>query len=248
MRSVFVGLTLAWALLLATPALANDTQSFPYAAATATILASIICAGSTAYNVRLTSRLTNIALANSHKADEVIALTTMRYEDETERRAKGLAKALDRCDEQIGKFYAPLSNLVQQLKDTDAIKQKISSQDQQHANDIEKFLYNYYFLPIHMKIARILESQLHLFDGEEVPECFTQYYKHVTSERLLYTIRDTLKKAKDEGKIPPELAETKFDADRFPDAFKDEIQSGLARVSMKQERLMRRLDPSRLYY
>lgn len=159
--------------------------------------------------------------------------------DYSKRRARIWESRLARCDEQIGKLYAPLRNLVEQLDTTDDLKKVMVLQAPDHANEISKLIYDRYFEEIHKKIAVILETQMHLIEGKTIPESFNIYYAHVASEKVVFSIVDTINAAKASGALPDHTPNITACPIPYPEPqFKNDIVHGFNIVLARQERLL----------
>ncbi len=149
---------------------------------------------------------------------------------------------LKRFDEQIGRFYAPLANLVEQLHSTDVIKTKMVGQDKSHEAHISKLCYDSYFVPIHIKIGTILENQMHLIEGDIIPQSFIDYYKHVSSERVFFTLVQIMDEGRRSGNIPNDASYVTCQPERYPERFQQDIMTGLHAVLKKQEMTLKALE------
>lgn len=170
------------------------------------------------------------------------------YGETVKRRTKIWESRLMRCDEQIGKLYAPLINLVEQLDTTDDIKNSMVRQDPEHQEQISKLLYDRHFQEIHKKIAIILENQMHLLEGREIPESFNTYYAHVASEKVVFSLVEDLRCAKANGTLSASAADIKASPVPYPEPqFKLDILQGFDRVLARQERLLNLIKMSDSY-
>lgn len=172
-------------------------------------------------------------------ASIVALVVNVIFGEISKRRQRVWEGALTRCDEQIGKLYAPLENLVEQLDITDELKKEMIEQDPTHSNEISKLCYDSYFVPIHNKIALLLESQLHLLEDEDIPKSFIDYYKHVASERVFFSLVENIDQAKRHGTLPDHAQTVTCKPFPYPEPdFKNAIKAGFEAVLKRQEHIL----------
>lgn len=175
-------------------------------------------------------------------ASIMVCVLGLVYNEVNKRNYKIWETTLARCDEQIGRLYAPLTNLVEQLHKTDEIKTKMVEQDPDDASEISRLFYENYFTPIHQKIAVLLETQLHLLEDETIPESFTEYYAHVASEKVMFTLFNIRDRARQEGRITAGGAQWSVTPTPYPGPkFKDDIMNGFRKIQARQERMLKNI-------
>ena len=113
------------------------------------------------------------------------------------------------------------------------MKDDMVSADPERRGEISRFCYNQYFLQIHDKIAAILETNLHLLEGESIPESFSQYYRHVASERVFFNLLEN----------NPNVA---CKPTPYPEDFYHDIMSGFSAALKRQELILFHLDKDAL--
>ena len=145
-------------------------------------------------------------------------------------KARRLELAIKRSDEQIGKFYAPLVNYVEQLRTIASLKDSLVNADRENSSSISKFMYDEYFSPIHKKIGQIIEQNLHLIEGDKIPPSFVLYNEHVASESVFFSIKDK-----------PDVI-VNFSPYPYPPQFYWDIKNGFARAIARQEIFFGMLD------
>jgi hypothetical protein len=109
-------------------------------------------------------------------------------------RLKRIEIALGKTEKQIESFYGPLYSLIQQVWIVYGIRERIiehlSPADNQGKDpaeikgDIDKFVWQEFFLPLHEEMRSILKDRLHLIEGTRLSPSFEKYLEHATIEKV----------------------------------------------------------------
>ena len=112
-------------------------------------------------------------------------------------RLKRIEIALGKTEKQIESFYGPLYSLIQQIWivcSTVFVKLLLSIYLSPADNsekdpgkikgDIDKFVWQEFFLPLHEEMRSILKDRLHLIEGTRLSPSFEKYLEHATIEKV----------------------------------------------------------------
>jgi hypothetical protein len=147
---------------------------------------------------------------------------TRRWEAQMRR----LEQDLKYKQRQIEEFYGPLYNLMHQIFAAEEVQDNFLTPDldSQKAHEVRKYFQEYYFLPFHSEMLRILKDRLYLVEGTELPASFEDYLKHACDDRVRAALQVFPKRTWE-----------------WPDEFEEELKQGFASVMNEHNRLLNRL-------
>ena len=114
-----------------------------------------------------------------------------------EDRVRQLEATKKHLERQIEEFYGPLFNLVHQIVVCNHVQHEIlyskdskgnSIKSDSDADKVRQFFQDYYFIPLHDEMIRILKTRLYLIEGAEMPDSFYKYLRHSIQEQVQGTL------------------------------------------------------------
>jgi hypothetical protein len=141
-----------------------------------------------------------------------------------EAHMRRLEQDLKYKQRQIEEFYGPLYNLMHQIFAAEDVQENFLDAYPQKEYEIRKYFQEYYFLPFHSEMLRILKDRLYLVEGADVPESFEDYLKHACDDRVRLALQL--------------FPERNWD---WPEDFENELNQGFSSVMNEYNRLLNRL-------
>lgn len=160
-----------------------------------------------------------------------------------ENRTRRLQAKLARLERQIEEFYGPLFSLIEQVFNVWTVRRnllsageggaKLSAEEQRQ---VRNFVWQNYFLPLHLQIRKLLRSKIHLVEGTRIPESFYKYLEHATQETLQHKLWEQAKIGTPHVKGIP-----------WPKDFHEDVRNSLDRAMAEYDRCIRDLEPGRVF-
>jgi hypothetical protein len=106
-------------------------------------------------------------------------------------RTKRLQLTTDHASLQIREFYAPLVALTDQL-DTmvDVSDAAHKGKLPEEARQLSSVMFNKFFSPLHEEINSILKTKIHLHEGADISQSYTDFFRHYASEKAYWSLAD----------------------------------------------------------
>jgi hypothetical protein len=164
-----------------------------------------------------------------------------RREDHT-RRLEATQKHIER---QIEEFYGPLLNLIEQVFNVWAVREKIIQQNgsstlppgkNKQNNEIRYYVQENYFFPLHEKIRELLTEKLYLTDGGHIPESFRAYLEHSTQQIVQKALEKELNLDMRNVPILP-----------WPDSFYQDVKATLESLMERYDQCIQDFYPDGVY-
>lgn len=92
----------------------------------------------------------------------------------------------DYVQKQIEELYSPLVGLIQVSKNVHDIA--VRKQAAQASGEVRRYFVENYLIPINKEIAQLIQSKIHLIEGEELPESFGVFLEHQTYYMVLHRL------------------------------------------------------------
>jgi hypothetical protein len=93
-----------------------------------------------------------------------------------EDRTKRIQLTIEHAEKQLSEFYSPLLALVEQLDKIADASGEIEKADIKDRPDIDRIMWEDIYSPVHEEILAILKAKIHLIDGFDIKNSFTDYF------------------------------------------------------------------------
>jgi len=151
-----------------------------------------------------------------------------RREDRTRR----IESAVNRLERQIEELYGPLLSLIEQIFNVWRVRKKIfDSVDNESQEKIDEFVWNEYFLPLHVEIRDLLKVKFYLVDDREVASNIKEYLEHSTQELFQTRIGKEL-----------HISTAQIEGKRWPRNFHSSVEKAIVDIRHKREDLIKNLE------
>lgn len=164
-----------------------------------------------------------------------------RREDHT-RRLEAAQKHVER---QIQEFYGPLLNLIEQIFNVWAVRERIIKPNarsplnpgsETENNEIRYYVQEHYFFPLHERIRQLLTEKLYLTDGGRIPKSFRAYLEHSTQQVVQKALEKDLNIDTRTAPILP-----------WPDDFYEDVKATLESLMERYDQCIQDLYPGGVY-
>ena len=109
------------------------------------------------------------------------------------RRREAESKRIEReahyLERQIGEFYGPFFNLINQIVIMNHVQQNLLMEGRARLSPddrarILQYFQSRYFFPLHEQVNQILKDKLYLVEGNSLPEVVYTYLRSMSQERV----------------------------------------------------------------
>lgn len=153
-----------------------------------------------------------------------------RIRDDRTRRIEVSIKQLDR---QLEEFYGPLHSLIEQIFNVWNVREKLKTGiPEDRLGDVELFIWQEYFMPLHNEIQELLKTKLYLSEGATIPQSFRKYLMHSTQELFQQRLTKELN-----------VNTHGIKGMRWPLEFDKDVKNSIESIMARREKLLQDLQP-----